>query len=132
MDGEKAQTRELVDGSVLEQAELRACNTLTRHNLYVHLNALPRMGHLLVRLGFVRLFRLFGRKQPHFAHDAEQALRTAGIAALPHTVPELDHTKRRIPAAHIAEYLFIRLIIVLHSFSGEGRKTACFFSAFRI
>ena len=132
MDGEKPQTRELVDGGVLEQAEFRVCNTLTRYDLHIDLNAFSRMGHLLIRLWFVRFFRLFSRKQPHFAHDAEQALRTAGIAALPQTVPELDHTKRRIPAPHIAEYLFIRLIIVLHSFSGEGRKTACFFSAFRI
>ncbi len=64
MDGEKPQTRELVDGGVLEQAELRACNTLTRHNLYVHLNAFPRMGHLLVWLGFVRFFGFSAGNSP--------------------------------------------------------------------
>ena len=62
--GEEAQARELVDGGVLEQAKLRVCNTFTGYDLHIHLNAFSGMGHLLVRLGFVRLFRLFGRKHP--------------------------------------------------------------------
>ena len=56
MDGEKPQTRELVDGGVLEQAEFRVCNTLTRYDLHIDLNAFSRMGHLLIR----RLCVFFG------------------------------------------------------------------------
>ena len=41
------------------------------------------------------------RKQAHFAHNAEQTLWTTGVAALPQTVPQLDHAQRRIAAAHI-------------------------------
>ena len=111
--GKKAQTRELVDCGVLEQAKLRVCNTFTRYDLHIHLNALPRTGHLLIRLWFVCLFRLFGRKQPYFTHHAEQAFRATGIAALPQAVPELDHTKRRIPAAHVTDELQLGLRVLV-------------------
>ena len=83
-----------------------------------------------IRLWFVRFFRLFGRKEPHFAHDAEQALRTAGIAALPQTVPELDHTKRRIPAPHVTDELqlglrvLIRMAVRASALAGQGRHTS--------
>ena len=103
--GEEAQARELVDGGVLEQPKLRIRDALARHDLHIYLHALSGTGHLLVRLGFVCIFRLFGRKQPHFAHDTEQTLWTAGVAALPQTVPQLDHAQRRIAAAHIADEL---------------------------
>ena len=97
--GEKAQPCELVDGGVLEQAKLRICDTAARNDLHIHLNALSGMCHLLIRLRFVRLFRLFGGKQTHFAHDSEQTFRTACIAAQPQTVPQLEHAQLGIPAA---------------------------------
>ena len=103
--GQEAQTGKLVNGGVLEQAKLRICNTAAGNDLHIYLHALSGTGHLLVRLGFVCIFRLFGRKQPHFAHDTEQTLWTAGVAALPQTVPQLDHAQRRIAAAHIADEL---------------------------
>ena len=103
--GEEAQARELVDGGVLEQPKLRIRDALARHDLHIYLHALCGTGHLLVRLGFVCIFRLFGRKQPHFTHDTEQTLRATGVAALPQTVPQLDHAQRRIAAAHIADEL---------------------------
>ena len=103
--GEEAQARELVDGGVLEQPKLRIRDALARHDLHIYLHALSGTGHLLVRLGFVCIFRLFGRKQPHFTHDTEQTLRATGVAALPQTVPQLDHAQRRIAAAHIADEL---------------------------
>ena len=102
---QKAQTCELVNGSVLEQPKLRIRDALARHDLHIYLHALSGTGHLLVRLGFVCIFRLFGRKQPHFTHDTEQTLRATGVAALPQTVPQLDHAQRRIAAAHIADEL---------------------------
>ena len=39
--GKKAQTRELVDCGVLEQAKLWVCNTFTRYDLHIYLNASP-------------------------------------------------------------------------------------------
>ena len=89
----------------MEQAKLRICDAFARHDLHIHLNAFSGIGHLLVRLWFVRLFRLFSQKQRHFAHHAEQALRTARITPLPQAVSELDHTKRWIPAAHVTDEL---------------------------
>ena len=103
--GEEAQARELVDGGVLEQPKLRIRDALARHDLHIYLHALAGIGHLLVRLRLVRIFGLFGRKQPHFTHDTEQTLRVTGVAALPQTVPQLDHAQRRIAAAHIADEL---------------------------
>ena len=50
------------------RAKLRACDAAARNDLYVHLNALFGMGHLLVRLWFVRLFRFWGPETfPAFA-----------------------------------------------------------------
>ena len=55
---EETQAGELVNGCVLKQAELRVCHTFAGYYLHIHLNPLARIGHLLVRLGFVRLFLL--------------------------------------------------------------------------
>ena len=127
--GEETQARELVDGGVLEQPKLRICDALPRHDLHIHLHALTGMGHLLIRLGFVCIFRLFGRKQAHFAHDTEQALQTAGIAALPQTVPELDHAQGWIPAAHVADELQLGLCVLVwmavgpSGLAGQGYHT---------
>ena len=102
---QETQPRELIDGGVLEQAKLRVRNTAARNDLDIHLHTLAGIGHLLVRLWLVRIFGLFGRKQPHFTHDTEQTLRATGVAALPQTVPQFDHAQRRIAAAHIADEL---------------------------
>ena len=127
--GEEAQARELVDGGVLEQPKLRIRDALARHDLHIHLHALSGTGHLLIRLGFVCIFRLFGRKQPHFTHDTEQTLRAAGVAALPQTVPEFDHTQGWIPAAHIADQLQLGLCVLVRvavgpsGLAGQGCHT---------
>ena len=102
---QETQPCELVDGGVLEQPKLRIRDALARHALHIYLHALSGTGYLFVTLGFVCIFRLFGRKQPHFTHDTEQTLRATGVAALPQTVPQLDHAQRRIAAAHIADEL---------------------------
>ena len=111
--GEEAQARELVDGGVLEQPQLRIRDALAGHDLHIHLHALTGTGHLLIRLGFVCIFRLFGRKQAHFTHDTEQTLRAAGVAALPQTVPEFDHAQGWIPAAHVADELQLGLCMLV-------------------
>ena len=128
--GEETQARELVNGGVLEQPKLWIRDALARHDLHIYLNALSGMGHLLVRLGFVCIFRLFGRKQPHFTHDAEQTLRAAGVAPLPQTMPELDHAQRGISAAHIADELQLGLRVLVwmtvgaSGLAGKGRHTS--------
>ena len=126
---EEAQARELVDGDVLEQAKLRICDTGSGDHLHIHLNSLTGVGHLLVRLRFVRFFHRFSRKHAHFTHDAEQALRAAGVAALPQTMPQLDHTQRGIPAAHIADKLQLDLRVLVGvavgppGLAAQGRHT---------
>ena len=128
--GEEAQARELVDGGVLEQPKLRIRDAFPRHDLHIHLHALSGMGHLLVRLGFVCIFRLFGRKQAHFAHDTEQAFRAACIAALPQAVPELDHAQGWISAAHVADELQLGLCVLVwmamrsSGLAGQGCHTS--------
>ena len=121
--GEEAQARELVDGSVLEQPKLWIRDAFPRHDLHIHLHALSGPGHLLVRLGFVCIFRLFGRKQPHFTHDTEQALRTAGVAALPQPVPQFDHAQFGIPAAHIADELQLGICVLVGMAVGPSGLT---------
>ena len=127
--GEKPQPRELVDGGVSEQTKLRICNAGSGNHLHIHLNALSGMGHLLVGLRFVRLFRLFSRKHAHFAHNAEQALRAPGVAALPQTVPQLNHAQRGIPAAHVTNELqfslcvLVRMAVRASGLTGQGRHT---------
>ena len=110
---QKAQACELVDGGVLIKAKLRVCHAFARNDLHIDLNALSRMGHLLIRLRLVRLFRLFGRKHSHFAHDPEQALRAAGVAPLPQTMPQLNHAEAWIPAVHVADELQLGLCVLV-------------------
>ena len=53
---EKSQTAELINSGVLKQAKIRICDAAVRNDLYVHLNALSGMAHLLIMLWFVSLF----------------------------------------------------------------------------
>ena len=76
-----------------------------RYDLHIYLNALFGICHLFIRLCFVCLFRLLSRKQSHFAHDSEQAFRTARIAPQTRTVPRLDHAEFGISAAYVANEL---------------------------
>ena len=101
--GKEPQTGKFVGGGVLEQAKIRIRDTAARNDLHIHLYALTWMGHLLIWLRFVRIFRLFSRKQTHFTHDTEQALRAASVAALPQTMPEFNHAQGWISAAHVPD-----------------------------
>ena len=100
---QEAQTGKFIYGSVLEQSQLRVCNTPARHYFHIHLNSLTGIGHLLIGLWGIGLFLLFLRKHPQLAHDTEQALWPAGIADLFQTVPQFDHPQARIAAAHIPD-----------------------------
>ena len=48
--------------SLVDKLQIIVDNALTGHDLHIHLHALAGMGHLLIRLGFVCIFRLFGGK----------------------------------------------------------------------
>ena len=100
---QEAQASELINGSVLEQAELRVRNAPAGHHFHVHLYPLAGIGHLLVRLGLVRFFLPGGRKQPQFTHDPEQTLGAADVAPLPQPVPQLYHAQVGVAAAHIPD-----------------------------
>ena len=69
VSGQETQAGELVNGSVLKQAQLRVCDTLTGHDLHIHLNALARIDHLLIGVRMIDSFLLLWRKRPQFAHD---------------------------------------------------------------
>ena len=113
VSSQETQTGELVNGGVLKQAEFRVRNAPSGHHLHVHLNPLAWIGHLLIRLGFVRFFLLGGRKQPQFTHDPEQALRAADVAPLPQPVPQFHHAQVWIAAAHIPDQLQLRLCVLV-------------------
>lgn len=103
--GQEAQACELVNGCVLVQAQLRVSNAATGDHLYIyiHLDTLAGIGHLLVGLWPVGGFLLFRREHSQLPHYPEQALRAAGVAPLPQTVPQLYHTQIWIAAAHVPD-----------------------------
>ena len=111
--GQEAQAGELVNGGVLEEAQLRVSNAPAWYYFHIHLHPLARIGHLFIRLGFVCFFLLSRRKQPQFTHDPEQALRTADVTSLPQPVPQLYHAQVGIAAAHIPDQLQFRLGVLV-------------------
>ena len=54
--GQEAELGKLVNGGVLEQAQLRVCDTAARDHFHIYLDPLSWMGHLLIVLGDIRLF----------------------------------------------------------------------------
>ena len=130
ISGEETQTGELVDGGILEQAQFGVCDAFTGNHLHIHLDTLTGICHLFIGLRGVLLFRLFCREQAHFAQDAEQAFRAAGVAALAQAVPELQHAECRIPAAHIADELQLSFRVLIwmtvgpSGLAGQGRHTS--------
>ena len=123
---QEAQACELVNSSVLVQAQLRACDTAAGNHLHIYLNPLVGIGHLLVGLWLVGRFLLFLWKQSQFSHDSEQALRAAGVAPLPQTVPQLHHAQVGIAAAHIPDQLqlcfcmLVRVAVRPPGLTGQG------------
>ena len=53
---QEAQVSELVYGGILEQAQLRVCNTPAGLHFHIYLDPLAGVGHLLVRLWFIHFF----------------------------------------------------------------------------
>ena len=111
--GQEAQACELVNGCVLVQAQLRVSNAATGDHLHIHLDTLAGIGHLLVGLWPVGGFLLFRREQAQLSHDPEQALRAAGIAPLPQTVPQFHHAETGVPAAHVPDQLEFRFCVLV-------------------
>ena len=106
--GQEAEPGELVNGGILEQAQFWVHDAAAGDDLYIHLDSFSRTSHLLVRFWCVSLFLLVLREHPQFAHDSEQALRPAGIAALLQAVPQLHQADLWIAAAHIPDQLQLR------------------------
>ena len=100
---QETQTGELIDGGVLIQAQLRVGDTAAGDHLHIYLDTLAGIGHLLVGLWPVGGFLLFRREHSQLPHYPEQALRAAGVAPLPQTVPQLYHTQIWIAAAHVPD-----------------------------
>lgn len=89
--GQETQAGELVNSGVLVKAQLRVGNAATGDHLYIHLDPLSRISHLLVGLWLIDRFLLCLWEHPQLSHDPEQAFRAAGIAPLPQSVPQLYH-----------------------------------------
>ena len=78
---QEAQAGELVNGGVLKQTQFGIGNTITRDNFHIHLYPLAGVGHLLVGLGDVHLFRLGSRQQFQSPHDTEKGFWPPGVAS---------------------------------------------------
>ena len=52
--GQKAESGELVNGGILEQAQLRVSNAAAGNDLHIHLDPFSRTSHLLVRFWRIR------------------------------------------------------------------------------
>lgn len=130
VSSQEAQAGELVNGSVLEQAKLRVRDASAGHHLYVHLDTLAWVGHLLIGLGLVGRLLLCLWEQPQLPHHPEQTLRAAGITSLPQTVPQLHHAQIGVAAAHIPDQLqFLGGVLVgmtarPSGLTGQGRHTS--------
>ena len=111
--GEETQAGELIYGGVLEQAQVRIGDAAVRHHLYIHLDTLAGISHLLIGLGLVGWLLLCLRKQAQLPHDPEQALRAAGITSFPQSVPQLHHTEVRIATAQVPDQLQLRLCVLV-------------------
>lgn len=85
------------------QLQLRLRDTAYRNKLYVDLDALAGILHLLVGLGLVLLPGLLLLCQPFAAQYPPQAFDAAGIAALSQPCPQLNDAEPGIPAAHAAD-----------------------------
>ena len=111
--GQEAQACKLINGSILEQAQLRVSDAAAGDHLHIYLNPLAGIGHLLVGLWLAGRFLLFGWEQPQLSHDPEQALRAAGIATLPQPVPQFHHAEAGVPAAHVPDQLQLCLCMLV-------------------
>ena len=101
--GQEAEPGELVNGGILEQAQLRVCDTAARDDLHIHLDSFSWMSHLLVGFWRINLFLLLLWEHPWLAHDTEQALRSRGIASLFQAVPQLHQAKLWVAMVHIPD-----------------------------
>ena len=72
-------------------------------HLYIHLDPLPRISHLLVGLWLIDWLLLCLWEQAQLSPDPEQALRAAGAAPLLQPVPQFHHAEAGVPAAHVPD-----------------------------
>jgi len=78
---EETEPGEFVNGGILEQAKFGICYATTGNHLYINLDSLPRIPHLLVRFRRVFLLRLGAGKHPFPAHNSKQTFRAARISS---------------------------------------------------
>ena len=128
---QETQASKLVNGSILEQAQLWVCNASAGYYFHIHLDPLTGIGHLLIRLGFIRFFLLGSREQPQLSHNPEQALRAAGIAPLPQPVPQFHHAQVWITAAHVPDQFQLCLCMLVGVTARPPGLTGQRFAPFR-
>ena len=106
----------LINGSVLEELfsnDSAVFEAGGRDKFNIHLDTLPRVFHLLIRLRDVLWIGRMDRRKALFFEEAVESWYGAGIAALPELDPENDETSIRVTASHIEDkLLFLRSMLV--------------------
>ena len=93
VSGKKTQVREFIHSGILEWAQLRVCNTGFWNDLNIYPYPLSRIGHLLVGLWHILLFRLGLFHHSELPHEPEQALQVPGITPLTKPLPEFRQSQ---------------------------------------
>ena len=101
--GQEAESGELVNSGILEQAQFWIRDAAAGNDLHIHLDSFSRMSHLLVGFWRISLFLLLLWEHPQLAHDTEQALRSTGIASLFQAVPQFHQAKLWVAMVHIPD-----------------------------
>ena len=95
-----------------------------RDKFHIHLNALPGMVHLFVRLGDILGVGGMGSHEPLFFEEAVQTGDGAGIAALHELYPEDNQPCVRVSPAHIGNELnLIRGMLAGMMVGSSGKVT---------
>ena len=120
----------LVDGGVLEQAQVWIGDALARNDLDVDLDALAGMRHLLVRSGNVLFLLLRRREHIKTMQHAAKRIDVSGIAPLSQSMPQLYDAEIGIPAPHVADQLeFGFRMLVRMMMRTPGFRTQRFYAA---
>lgn len=115
----------LVNGGILEEMfsdYLTVYKAGRGDELHIHLNALPGMVHLPVRLGDILGVRGMESHEPLFFEKAVQSWNGAGITALHEFYPENNQSCVRVAPAHIGNELNLIGGMLIGMMVGSSRE----------
>ena len=115
----------LVNGGILEEMlsdYLTVYKAGRGDELHIHLNALPGMVHLLIRLGDILGVGGMDSHEPLFFEEAVQSWDGAGITALHEFYPEDNKPCVRVSPAHIGNQLNLFRSMLVGVVAGPSGK----------